>query len=444
MKLWEKGIATNQLVEQFTVGRDREMDLYLAPFDVLGTMAHITMLETISLIEKNELPVLLAELRKIYQTAVDGQLVIEDGVEDIHSQVELMLTRALGDMGKKVHSGRSRNDQVLVDMKLYLRSEVEELVALVSKLFKTLIALSEKYKNHLMPGYTHLQVAMPSSFGLWFGAYAESLADDLLMLNAAFKIINQNPLGSAAGYGSSFPLNRTLTTQLLGFDDLNYNVVYAQMGRGKTEQNLSFAMASIASTLGKMAMDMCMYNSQDLGFVSFPDDFTTGSSIMPHKKNPDVWELVRGKSNRIKALPTDITLSVSNLPSGYHRDLQLLKEQIIPAINDLKACLTLSELMLQKIQIKDHILEQPKYQLIFSVEVVNKLASEGMPFRDAYKKVAKDIEAGNFKPDTRLNHTHEGSLGNLCNQQIEQKFIAVFNQFRFDKIHAAIKKLIDG
>jgi argininosuccinate lyase len=295
-----------------------------------------------------------------------------------------------------------------------------------------------------MPGYTHLQVAMPSSFGLWFGAYAESLADDLLMLNAAFKIINQNPLGSAAGYGSSFPLNRTLTTQLLGFDDLNYNVVYAQMGRGKTEQNLSFAMASIASTLGKMAMDMCMYNSQDLGFVSFPDDFTTGSSIMPHKKNPDVWELVRGKSNRIKALPTDITLSVSNLPSGYHRDLQLLKEQIIPAINDLKACLTLSELMLQKIQIKDHILEQPKYQLIFSVEVVNKLASEGMPFRDAYKKVAKDIEAGNFKPDTRLNHTHEGSLGNLCNQQIEQKFIAVFNQFRFDKIHAAIKKLIDG
>jgi argininosuccinate lyase len=441
MKLWEKGIPTNQLVEQFTVGRDREMDLYLAPFDVLGTMAHITMLESIGLLEKAELEQLLAELKQIYKKAVDGQLIIEEGVEDIHSQVELLLTQSLGDMGKKVHSGRSRNDQVLVDMKLYLRNEVEQITSLVQPLFATLIELSEKYKNHLMPGYTHLQVAMPSSFGLWFGAYAESLADDMLMLQAAYKIINQNPLGSAAGYGSSFPINRTMTTQLLGFDDLNYNVVYAQMGRGKTEQNLSFAMSAIASTLGKMAMDMCMYNSQDLGFVSFPDEFTTGSSIMPHKKNPDVWELVRGKSNRIKALPTDITLTVSNLPSGYHRDLQLLKEQIIPALNDLKACLQLANLMLLNIKIKSNILDDPKYRLIFSVEVVNKLTTNGMPFRDAYKKVANDIAEGKFTPETKVAHTHEGSIGNLCNQQIERKFKQVIAQFNFAEIEKAYTKL---
>ncbi|MCQ2374444.1 MAG: argininosuccinate lyase [Salinivirgaceae bacterium] len=441
-KLWDKGIETNKLVEQFTVGLDREMDLYLAPFDVLGTMAHITMLESIGLLGSDELPVLLAELKKIYATTQSGNFVIEDDVEDVHSQVEFLLTKALGDMGKKVHSGRSRNDQVLVDMKLYLRHEVEEIVGLVKSLFDTLIQLSNKYKDYLMPGYTHLQVAMPSSFGVWFGAYAESLSDDLTMLRAAYKIINQNPLGSAAGYGSSFPLNRTMTTRLLGFNDLNYNVVYSQMGRGKTEQNLSFAMAALAQTLSRMAMDMCMYNSQDLGFVKLPDEFTTGSSIMPHKKNPDVWELVRGKCNRIKALPTDITLTISNLPSGYHRDLQLLKEQIIPAINDIKQCLTLAELMLKNVKIKENILAEPKYALAFSVEVVNKLVLEGMPFRDAYKKVALDIQAGKFVPETHVNHTHEGSIGNLCNEQISNKFNATLNEFEFNSVANAISNLL--
>ena len=405
-KLWDKGIETNKLVEQFTVGRDREMDAFLAPFDVMGTMAHITMLQSIGLLEKSELDTLLAELKKIYAVAEAGKLKIEDDVEDIHSQVELMLTRSLGDMGKKVHSGRSRNDQVLVDMKLYLRHEVKQIFLLVSNLYKTLIALSNKHKDDLMPGYTHLQVAMPSSFGLWFGAYAESLTDDLRLLSAAYRIINQNPLGSAAGYGSSFPLNRTMTTKLLGFSDLSYNVVYAQMGRGKTEQDLSFAMAAIAQTLGRMAMDMCMYNSQDLGFVHIPDEFTTGSSIMPHKKNPDVWELVRGKCNRIKALPTDLTLTISNLPSGYHRDLQLLKEQIIPVISDLKECLILAELMLKNTEVKKNIMNEPKYQLAISVEVVNKLVLSGVPFRDAYKQVAFDIKNGKFKPETSINHTH--------------------------------------
>ena len=442
MKLWDKGIATNELVEQFTVGLDREMDLYLAPFDVMGTMAHITMLQTIGLLEKNELDTLLAELKKIYATAAAGKLKIEDDVEDIHSQVELMLTRSLGDMGKKVHSGRSRNDQVLVDMKLYLRHEVKQIFDLAASLYKTLIELSNKHKDVLMPGYTHLQVAMPSSFGLWFGAYAECLTDDLRMLSAAYKVINQNPLGSAAGYGSSFPLNRTLTTKLLGFSDLNYNVVCAQMGRGKTEQDLSFAMAAMAQTLSRMAMDMCMYNSQDLGFVHLPDEFTTGSSIMPHKKNPDVWELVRGKCNHIKALPTDITLTISNLPSGYHRDLQLLKEQIIPAINDLKDCLRLAELMLKNTEVRKDIMKEPKYQLAFSVEVVNKLVLSGVPFRDAYKQVAFDIKDGRFVPETHINHTHEGSIGNLCNDQIDRKFAEVSASFDFASVEAAVNSLV--
>lgn len=441
-KLWDKGIETNKLVEQFTVGRDREMDAFLAPFDVMGTMAHITMLQSIGLLEKSELDTLLVELKKIYAVAEAGKLKIEDDVEDIHSQVELMLTRSLGDMGKKVHSGRSRNDQVLVDMKLYLRYEVKQIFSLVSNLYKTLIALSNKHKDDLMPGYTHLQVAMPSSFGLWFGAYAESLTDDLRLLSAAYRIINQNPLGSAAGYGSSFPLNRTMTTKLLGFSDLSYNVVYAQMGRGKTEQDLSFAMAAIAQTLGRMAMDMCMYNSQDLGFVHIPDEFTTGSSIMPHKKNPDVWELVRGKCNRIKALPTDLTLTISNLPSGYHRDLQLLKEQIIPVISDLKECLILAELMLKNTEVKKNIMNEPKYQLAFSVEVVNKLVLSGVPFRDAYKQVAFDIKNGKFKPETSINHTHEGSIGNLCNDQIDRKFADVAASFDFESVDAAVAKLV--
>ncbi len=442
MKLWDKGIETNKLVEQFTVGLDREMDLYLAPFDVMGTMAHITMLQSIGLLEKTELDTLLVELKKIYAIAVSGQLTIEDDVEDIHSQVELMLTRALGDMGKKVHSGRSRNDQVLVDMKLYLRHEVRLVFDLVAELYHTLIELSNKHKDDLMPGYTHLQVAMPSSFGLWFGAYAESLTDDLRMLSAAYKIINQNPLGSAAGYGSSFPLNRTMTTKLLGFSDLNYNVVYAQMGRGKTEQDLSFAMAALAQTLSRMAMDMCMYNSQDLGFIHIPDEFTTGSSIMPHKKNPDVWELVRGKCNRIKALPTDLTLTISNLPVGYHRDLQLLKEQIIPAINDLKDCLKLAKLMLEHIEIKKKIMEQDKYKLAFSVEVVNKLVLNGVPFRDAYKQVAYDIKDGKFVPETNIHHTHEGSMGNLCNEQIDNKFNQVMASFDFASVESAVENLV--
>lgn len=442
MKLWDKGIETNKLVEQFTVGLDREMDLYLAPFDVMGTMAHITMLQSIGLLEKSELDTLLVELKKIYATAVAGNLRIEDDVEDIHSQVELMLTRTLGDMGKKVHSGRSRNDQVLVDMKLYLRHEVKLIFDLVASLYKTLIELSNKHKNDLMPGYTHLQVAMPSSFGLWFGAYAESLTDDLRMLSAAYKVINQNPLGSAAGYGSSFPLNRTMTTRLLGFNDLNYNVVYAQMGRGKTEQDLSFAMAALAQTLSRMAMDMCMYNSQDLGFIHIPDEFTTGSSIMPHKKNPDVWELVRGKCNRIKALPADLTLTISNLPSGYHRDLQLLKEQIIPSINDIKDCIVLAELMLKNIEVKKNILDEPKYKLAFSVEVVNSLVLSGVPFRDAYKQVAYDIKDNKFVPETHLNHTHEGSIGNLCNDQINRKFEEVSASFDFDSVSSAIEKLV--
>lgn len=442
MKLWDKGIETNKLVEQFTVGLDREMDLYLAPFDVMGTMAHITMLQSIGLLEKTELDTLLVELKKIYAIAVSGQLTIEDDVEDIHSQVELMLTRALGDMGKKVHSGRSRNDQVLVDMKLYLRHEVRLVFDLVAELYHTLIELSNKHKDDLMPGYTHLQVAMPSSFGLWFGAYAESLTDDLRMLSAAYKIINQNPLGSAAGYGSSFPLNRTMTTKLLGFSDLNYNVVYAQMGRGKTEQDLSFAMAALAQTLSRMAMDMCMYNSQDLGFIHIPDEFTTGSSIMPHKKNPDVWELVRGKCNRIKALPTDLTLTISNLPVGYHRDLQLLKEQIIPAINDLKDCLKLAKLMLEHIEIKKKIMEQDKYKLAFSVEVVNKLVLNGVPFRDAYKQVAYDIKDGKFVPETNIHHTHEGSIGNLCNEQIDNKFNQVMASFDFASVESAVENLV--
>lgn len=442
MKLWDKGIETNKLVEQFTVGLDREMDLYLAPFDVMGTMAHITMLQSIGLLEKSELDTLLVELKKIYATAVAGNLKIEDDVEDIHSQVELMLTRTLGDMGKKVHSGRSRNDQVLVDMKLYLRHEVKLIFDLVASLYKTLIELSNKHKDDLMPGYTHLQVAMPSSFGLWFGAYAESLTDDLRMLSAAYKVINQNPLGSAAGYGSSFPLNRTMTARLLGFNDLNYNVVYAQMGRGKTEQDLSFAMAALAQTLSRMAMDMCMYNSQDLGFIHIPDEFTTGSSIMPHKKNPDVWELVRGKCNRIKALPTDLTLTISNLPSGYHRDLQLLKEQIIPAINDIKDCLVLAELMLKNIEVKKNILDEPKYKLAFSVEVVNKLVLSGVPFRDAYKQVAYDIKDNKFVPETHINHTHEGSIGNLCNDQINRKFEEVSASFDFESVDSAVEKLV--
>ena len=442
MKLWDKGITTNSMVEQFTVGHDRELDVYLAHADILGTLAHIEMLESVGLLEKSELDVLQKELISIYLSIkVDG-FVIEEGIEDVHSQVELMLTRKLGDIGKKVHSGRSRNDQVLVDVKLYARQQLIEIVSGVKELFDTLIYLSEMYKDKLIPGYTHLQIAMPSSFGLWFGAYAESLADDMLMLKAAYKITNQNPLGSAAGYGSSFPLNRTMTTELLGFDDMNYNVVYAQMGRGKTEKSIAFALSSVGATLSKMAMDVCLFMNQNFGFISFPDELTTGSSIMPHKKNPDVFELIRAKGNRLQALPNEISMVTTNLPSGYHRDLQLLKECLFPALEEVKACLSIAGMMLKHIKIKDNILDDDKYLYLFSVDELNKEVLNGMPFRDAYKKVASDIQKGTFKPDKTVKHTHEGSIGNLCNDKIALKMNAVMDDFQFVKVEDSITKLL--
>ena len=442
MKLWDKGTEVNRAIEEFTVGRDREMDLYLAEFDVLGTMAHISMLESIGLIEKEELPVLLAELRNIYKQIKEGKFTIENDVEDVHSQVELMLTRKLGDMGKKVHSGRSRNDQVLVDCKLFLRNEIKEIVTGVKALFDKLQEQSEKYKNFLIPGYTHLQVAMPSSFGLWFGAYAESLKDDLHLLQAAWKVSNQNPLGSAAGYGSSFPLKRQMTTDLLGFENLSYNVVYAQMGRGKTEKTVAFAMSSVAATLSRMAYDLCMYMSQNFAFVGLPDEFTTGSSIMPHKKNPDVFELVRAKCNKIQALPYELTTLINNLPSGYFRDMQILKESLFPAFSQLNDCIAIMTFMADKLKINTNILDDPKYKYLFSVEVVNNLVLQGVPFRDAYKKIGKEINEGNFNPDKKVVHTHEGSIGNLCNKEIKQLFEKAYDDFGFEKVDVAIGKLV--
>jgi argininosuccinate lyase len=443
MKLWDKGTSVNTWIEQFTVGRDREMDLYLAEFDVLGTIAHVTMLETINLIDKDELPEIKKELVVIYNQIKAGKFKIEAGIEDVHSQVELMLTRKLGDLGKKVHSGRSRNDQVLVDCKLFIRSEVQKTVEAVQRLFNTLIEQSEKYKDVLLPGYTHLQVAMPSSFGLWFGAYAESLTDDMLLLQTAFKVANQNPLGSAAGYGSSFPLNRTLTTELLGFDDLNYNVVYAQMGRGKTEKISAFAMSSVAATLSRMAMDICLYMSQNFAFLSLPDEFTTGSSIMPHKKNPDVFELIRAKCNKIQALPNDLTLMLANLPSGYFRDMQILKEVIFPAFTELRDCINIAAFMMDKLIINKNLLADDRYKYLFSVEEVNKLVLQGTPFRDAYKIIGLNIQNGKFNPDKAVIHTHEGSIGNLCNDKIAGKMAKALQEFNFEKIQVSIKQLID-
>jgi argininosuccinate lyase len=431
-------------IERFTVGRDREMDLYLAKYDVLGSMAHITMLESIGLLEADELKALLAELRNIYAQAERGEFVIEEGVEDVHSQVEMMLTSRLGDMGKKIHSGRSRNDQVLVDLKLFIRDQIKEIAGLVQNLFGELIAQSNRYKDVLMPGYTHLQVAMPSSFGLWFGAYAEGLVDDMQYLQAAWKITNRNPLGSAAGYGSSFPLNRQMTTDLLGFDSMDYNVVYAQMGRGKTERNVAFSMATIAGTIAKLAFDACMFNSQNFAFVKLPDDCTTGSSIMPHKKNPDVFELTRAKCNKIQALPQTITLIMNNLPCGYFRDLQIIKEAFLPAFDELKDCLQMAAYIINKMKVNEHILDNPIYDNMFSVEEVNRLAREGMPFRDAYKKVGLDIEAGNFSPDKNIRHTHEGSIGNLCNDRIEALMQDVVAGFNFERMESAVRELIDG
>lgn len=441
-KLWEKNVQVDKEVETFTVGKDREMDLYLAKYDVLGSMAHITMLESIGLLTKEELAALLAELKNIYAVADSGEFVIEEGVEDVHSQVELMLTRRLGDVGKKIHSGRSRNDQVLLDLKLYTRAQIQELVELTNGLFEVLISQSNRYQEVLMPGYTHLQVAMPSSFGLWFGAYAESLADDLQMMQAAYKVCNRNPLGSAAGYGSSFPLNRSMTTDLLGFDSMDYNVVYAQMGRGKMERTVAFAMAGIAASLSKLAFDACMFNSQNFGFIKLPDQFTTGSSIMPHKKNPDVFELTRAKCNKIQGLPQQITLICNNLPSGYFRDLQIIKEVFLPAFDELKDCLRMVTHMMREVKVNDHILDDDKYALLFSVEEVNRLVLEGVPFRDAYKRVGLEIEAGNFTPNKAVNHTHEGSIGNLCNDSISALMQNIIDGFSFNKVNEAEKKLL--
>ena len=443
-KLWEKSVHVTEEIDRFTVGHDRELDLYLAKYDVLGSMAHVTMLHSIGLIADEELPVLLRELRAIYQVAESGDFVIEDGIEDVHSQVELMLTRKLGDMGKKIHSGRSRNDQVLVDLKLFTRDKIREVAEAVRDLFAELQQQSERYKNVLMPGYTHLQVAMPSSFGLWFGAYAESLADDMLLLEAAYRMTNRNPLGSAAGYGSSFPLNRTMTTELLGFDSMDYNVVYAQMGRGKNERNVAFALAGIAGTVAKLAFDACMFNSQNFGFVRLPDECTTGSSIMPHKKNPDVFELIRARCNKLQALPTQVVMIMNNLPCGYFRDLQEIKEVFLPAFDQLLSCLRMATYIVTRMRVNEHILDDVRYDLMFSVEEVNRLASEGMPFRDAYKKVGLDIEAHQFTPNKEIHHTHEGSIGNLCNDRIAALMQATYARFGFERVSEAEKKLLGG
>ncbi len=442
MKLWQKDKASLKEVETFTVGKDREMDMYLAAFDVLGSLAHTTMLESVGLLTKEDLDVLKIELKKIYEDIQKGDFSLQDNIEDIHSQVELLLTERLGDVGKKIHSARSRNDQVLVDVKLFLRNEIEEMVNAIQPFFQLLQQQSEAFKNHLFPGYTHLQIAMPSSFGLWFGAYAESLVDDVTTLHAAYKVVNKNPLGSAAGYGSSFPINRTLTTKLLGFENLNYNVVYAQMGRGKAERITAQALANVADTLSRLSMDMTLYLNQNFDFVSFPVELTTGSSIMPHKKNPDVFELIRSHCNRIKALPNEITMMTTNLPSGYHRDLQLLKEHLFPAFQTLKDCINMASLMLSNISIKENIVADEKYKYIFSVEEVNKLVLQGIPFRDAYKQVGLAIEANEFTYSTEVNHTHEGSIGNLCTKEIATMMNDTLQQFGFEKIDTAINALL--
>lgn len=441
-KLWQKNVELNKKIEKFTVGKDRELDVFLAPYDVLGSMAHITMLESINLLTSSELEVLLKELKNIYRLAESGKFVIEDGVEDVHSQVELMLTRKLGDAGKKIHSGRSRNDQVLVDLKLFSRAGIHSIAQESKKLFDELQKQSEKYKNVLMPGYTHTQIAMPSSFGLWFGAYAESLADDMQLLLAAWRVANRNPLGSAAGYGSSFPLNRTMTTKLLGFESMDYNVVYAQMGRGKTERTIAFAIASIAGTISKLAFDACMFNSQNFGFIHLPTECTTGSSIMPHKKNPDVFELIRAKCNKLQTLPSQITAIMNNLICGYSRDLQTIKEVFMPAFGELLDCIRMTAYIVERTEVNEHILENPLYDPIFSVEEVNRRVIAGTPFREAYKQVGLEIEAGNFTPDKNIHHTHEGSIGNLCNDKIADLMNATLGEFHFERVDEAVQKLL--
>lgn len=444
MKLWEKSAQVNKEIETYTIGKDKELDIYLAPYDVLGSMAHITMLKSIGLLSDEELNVLLKELKNIYSIAKNGEFTIEEGIEDVHSQVELMLTRKLGDIGKKIHSGRSRNDQVLVDLKIFARDQIYILVNSVSDLINILLNQSQKYKDVLMPGYTHLQIAMPSSFGLWFGAYAESLVDDLQILQAAYKVCNRNPLGSAAGYGSSFPLNRQMTTDLLGFETMNYNVVYAQMGRGKMEKTVFYAIASIASTLSKLSYDACIFNSQNFGFIKLPDEYTTGSSIMPHKKNPDVFELTRAKCNKLQALPIDITLITNNLPSGYFRDMQITKEIFIPAFEEINDCIGMISQMMQHIEVNKHILDDEKYSYIFSVEEVNKRVLNGTPFRDAYKQVGLEIENSKFLPEKEVHHTHEGSIGNLCNEKIELLKQKIIDNFNFQHVINAEENLLNS
>ncbi len=442
MKLWEKGYSVNKKIEEFTIGNDRVLDAELAPYDILGTLAHINMLTKVGLLSHHEFDILRPELIDLYKTALNGNLLIEEGVEDIHSQVELLLTKKIGGVGKKVHSGRSRNDQVLLDLKLYSRQKIIEITQYVISLFDALQKRSDAHKRDLLPGYTHLQVAMPSSFGLWFGAYAESLTDDMHMLLAAWRVTNQNPLGAAAGYGSSFPLDRKMTTELLGFDDLSYNVVYAQMARGKMERTVASAVASIASTIGKFAMDSCLYMSQNFGFVGLPNELTTGSSIMPHKKNPDVFELIRGKCNKIQSLPQQIGIITGNLPSGYFRDLQIIKEIFIPSFDEIINCLDLATFAVENMAVKTDLMNNQLYKYAFSVEEVNKKVLEGVPFRDAYHQVGLDIEQGNFNPTGSINHTHEGSIGNLCNLEIKQKMDSILKQFPFERVKNAIQNLI--
>lgn len=442
MKLWDKGTSVNELIENFTVGKDRELDLYLAKFDVLGSIAHAKMLQSIDLLTESELAELHSELIEIYHVIENGDFRIEEGVEDVHSQVELMLTRKLGDTGKKIHSGRSRNDQVLLDLKLFTRSEIQKLVLATNELFRKLMEKAEANKQYLMPGYTHLQVAMPSSFGLWFSAFAESLVDDLVLLQAAYKITNQNPLGSAAGYGSSFPLNRQMTTDLLGFDSMNYNVIYAQMGRGKMEKTVAFALSSVAATISKFAFDVCLFMSQNFGFVSLPDELTTGSSIMPHKKNPDVFELVRSHCNKIQAIPYQISLMTNNLPSGYFRDLQILKEVFLPAFQELNDCISIAGFAIDNMKVNTNLLADDRYKYVFSVEDVNKLVMQGVPFRDAYKQVGTHINSGTYEPTREINHTHQGSLGNLCLEEIADKMATVVNGYEFQEIEKAYTKLL--
>lgn len=442
MKLWEKGIPVNKAIEEFTVGKDRQLDLYLAPFDILGSMAHVIMLESIGLIQKNELPLLLTELKELYQIALEKKFVIDEDVEDVHSQVEFLLTKKLGDLGKKIHSGRSRNDQVLLDLKLFTRDAIREIVESTSLMIDVLLRRADETKSVLMPGYTHLQIAMPSSFGLWFGAYAESLTDDLELLLAAYNITNQNPLGSAAGYGSSFPLNRQMTTDLLGFVKMNFNVIYAQMGRGKVEKIVSFALANLAATLSKMAFDICLFMSQNFNFVSLPAEFTTGSSIMPHKKNPDVFELIRAKCNKLQGIPYQISIIINNLPSGYFRDLQMVKEVFLPSFEELVDCLNIAALAIENMTVKDNILDDSKYNLIFSVEAVNNLVLQGIPFREAYKTIGEQIESGNFKPDKEVKHSHDGSIGNLMLDKISNYKNRKVESFKFNDVETAIKQLL--